>query len=271
MPRLQFSLDLCDSPETHRLDPGIDQAESMIFEHPFLLTLMSAFAAFVMSLTGFGYGLVSMGAYANVMSVADANLLATVLSIIVIVVNLAPLRRSVRWRLLLPIFAAAAVGIPIGVYVLVLIDERILKIALGVVILAVVGVNQLSVGSEVRKPNIPAAAAAGLVSGAMGGAFAIGGLPMTLYLSGVLQDKRELKANQLLYLLVTMSARVPLLVAGSGVSRDLVITGGVLLVPVAIGIAGGIWAYSRMSSVWVRRVVQMLLAISAILLIVRSI
>jgi uncharacterized protein len=242
----------------------------MIFGHPILLSLMTAFAAFVMSLTGFGYGLVAMGAYPNVMGVAEANFLTSSLAIVVIVINLIPIRRSIRFKILWPILLSALVGIPFGVYGLVHLDERVLRIALGSFILVSLAVNVFLSGGRIRKPNTLVALVAGLLSGALGGAFSISGPPLTFYLSSVLEDKEELKANQLFYFLLTVSARIPLLVAGGVVTRDLSLTAAILVVPMIFGLIVGMFAYSRMPSLWVRRVVQVLLAVSAVSLIVRA-
>ncbi len=118
-----------------------------------------------MSLSGFGFNLISMGFFTLFLPVREATVLVSLLLLPVIAVNLFILRRDIRFKKTVPVLAAAIVGLPFGVWGLVRLNERVLLIGLGAIILAAIVVNEITARGKARKPNLPAGVSAGLLGG----------------------------------------------------------------------------------------------------------
>ena len=234
------------------------------------LAAIAFFASFAIAMSGFGFALVSMAGFPNFMTVLESSAVATVLGLLVIIVNLIPLRRQIRFRLLVPVLISAVASLPVGIFFLVRLNEQVLRIGLGVVILLTLLATWLSRKQTIRKPSTWIGVAAGVVSGAFGGAYSVSGPPVALYLAGVIEDKRELKASLLFYFAIIVGMRVPFLAFAGVFTPALLRTCLVLLAPLAVGLVAGTFAFGRLSSAVVRLVLQILLAVSAVLLILRA-
>ena len=242
----------------------------MDVSHIAILGAVTLASAMVMSLAGFGFGLVSMSFFPLFMPLIDANIMASLLAIPVILMNLIPLRRYLRLRTLLPIIVGTAVGVPVGIWGLVRLEERVLLIGLGIVILVALAVGEIAAKGKAREPSTPVAFGAGLIGGAFGGAYSISGPPVALYLTSVLDGKKELKANLLLYFLLQIGFRFVLLVSGGLATFEHVKTAGLLVLPLFGGIGIGMALFNRVSSPAMRRITQGLLVFSSAMLIIKA-
>jgi uncharacterized membrane protein YfcA len=236
-----------------------------------VLAAAACAAALVMSVSGFGFGLVSMGFYPLFMPLQHANVIVSALGIPMVVVNLVSIRHRVNFKVLWPILIGAAVGVPAGIWGLVRIPENVLLIGLGALILVTLLTLELAAKGRSWKPSLPGAGAAGLVGGAFGGAYSISGPPVILYLTTIFEDKNELKANLLAYFLIQIGFRFILLAAGGIVTLELLKMALFLLLPTAVGMVIGTIIFKRISSPTMRRIAQVLLAVSSIVLIVRAV
>lgn len=236
-----------------------------------ILSGITLFASFVMSLSGFGFNLISMGFFTLFLAVREANVLVTFLMLPIIMVNLIILRKDIRLKSVLPVLIAAVAGLPIGVWGLVRLNERVLLVGLGAIILAAIVVNEITARGKARKPNIPAGIVAGLIGGLFGGAYAATGPPVVFYFSATMENKRELKAALLLVFFAQGFIRLIILAAGGIVSAGLAKSGLILLTPMVIGTVAGIILFNHVSSVWMRRIIQVILSISAVTLIIRAV
>ncbi len=235
-----------------------------------IIATVTAFAAFAIGVTGFGFGLIAMSVYSNIITVPESAALVAVLSFGIIVVNLVPIRKHIRFDILWPLLLSALVGVPVGVLVLVRVDEAVLRIGLGSLILATLAVDLFTRNHAVREPSVPVACLVGVASGALGGAYSTSGPPTVMYLSSVMRHKCELKASFSAFFLAVAIIRLPFLLAGGVLSADLFLTALLVLAPLAAGLALGMIVFKRLDDRVVRRIVRVFLAISAIVLIVRS-
>jgi len=268
-------------------------------------TLVIAFAllaaAFAIGLTGYGFGLVAMGILPYAMTVADSNALVAVLGLVVILIAFVPRVREVRVRILLPLLIGALAGVPLGVFVLVRLDERLLRVLLGAAILlalagslygsrrAARGGVADQTGDESADPGalprdgtgrVPTrerrgrrgagallVALIGVVSGSFGGAFSVSGPPVVIYFNEIFSDKSAIKAHLVAYFSFIMALRMPFLFAAGVYDRallEMILFG---LPVVLIGLWIGTRLHDRLPSAVVRRIIQVLLAVSATLLI----
>jgi uncharacterized membrane protein YfcA len=247
-------------------------------------------AGFATGLTGYGFGLIAMGLLPYVFTVADANAIVSLLAVLTTLVALVPLRSQVTPRLLRPLLAGAIIGVPLGVVYLVRVDERILRLSLGVIILLALGASLYAgrravrrraagspqepaagpVGGDQRSPGRVLPFGIGIVSGSLGGAFSVSGPPVVMYFSEAIDDKHSVKANLLAYFTFVIAIRIPFLAASGVVTADLLRTAALMLPAVALGLWAGTLLHNRLPARAVRVVIQAMLALSAILMIAGS-
>lgn len=145
-----------------------------------LLALALGGAGFVQGLSGFGFGLVSMSIMPLFMSVKQAAVLSTTFSLLATVMTFLRHAREYNWRQGVAFVIAVCIGVPLGVYFLEKSSERLLIKSLGGLMLAY-ALREFLVPSRSR--TFPAAwtIPLGLFSGAMSGAFNLGGVPSAAY------------------------------------------------------------------------------------------
>jgi uncharacterized membrane protein YfcA len=146
---------------------------------PFL-ALSLVCAGFVQGLTGFGFGLVSMSLMPLVISVKQAAAISTVFSLLATITTFLRHCRDYNWRLGLAFLVSVCVGVPVGVYFLDRASEGLILRVLGVLMLLFAAREFLLA----RQPQaIPPALTVpmGLFSGALSGAFNLGGIPSAAY------------------------------------------------------------------------------------------
>jgi uncharacterized membrane protein YfcA len=144
------------------------------------LALALLCAGFVQGLSGFGFGLVSMSLLPLFLGVKQAAAISTVFSLLATVTIFARHYREYNWRLGLAFLCSVCVGVPLGVYFLQQASEIILLRLLGTIML-IFAVREFLLRKQPQ--TIPSALTVplGLFSGALSGAFNLGGIPSAAY------------------------------------------------------------------------------------------
>ena len=146
---------------------------------PVLWALVGGAAA-LQSLSGFGFSLIVMPLLTLLLGLRTAAPLVALFAFTLNLLNVARAPAHVRWRDLLPIMGASAVGVPLGVYALTAVDERPISALLGAVLIAYAAYTLLQ--PQVRlDPPAWAGYVAGFVGGCLGGAYNTSGPPVILY------------------------------------------------------------------------------------------
>ncbi len=103
-------------------------------------------------------------------------------------------RRHVRWDEIRPLLAAAALGVILGVSLLIKLPHQPLLTGLGLLVLLFGLRSVLALHGE-KRISRGWAAPAGLAGGAIGALFGTGGPPFVIYLAHRLRDKSEMRAS----------------------------------------------------------------------------
>jgi uncharacterized membrane protein YfcA len=146
---------------------------------PFLAIALIC-AGFVQGLSGFGFGLVSMSLMPLFLSVKQAAAISTVFSLLATVTIFARHYREYNWRLGLRFLVCVCVGVPLGVYFLQRTAESVLLRILGTVMLLFAAREFLLRQQPQTIPQV-LTVPLGLFSGALSGAFNLGGIPTAAY------------------------------------------------------------------------------------------
>lgn len=159
-----------------------------------LLLIIVFFAVFTQSLTGFGSGLVSMALMPNVIDVRMAVPLVALMTGTLEFFLLIRYRASFKFDLVWRMSAASFLGIPLGVWALRNIDERILLPILGFIMTGYALYALLNLKLP-RLEHPGWAYLAGFIAGLLSGAYSSGGPPAIIYANCRGWSPSEFKSN----------------------------------------------------------------------------
>jgi len=160
----------------------------------FLILLVTLFASFTHTLAGFGSALVTMPILAKLLGVQVAAPLAALIVPTIEFILLIRYRESFNLRVVWRLIAGAAVGIPLGVWSLRQVDERIILTVLGVVLIS----YAIYAFLKLKLPELQHASWAygfGFIAGLLNGAYNTSGPPIIIYGNCRGWEPAEFKAN----------------------------------------------------------------------------
>lgn len=229
-----------------------------------LIGLVVLVGAFVQSTVGLGLGLVG----APLVAMLEPSLVPTLLLLLAIPVSLGVTlveRRHIDWRVVGWMLPARVPGTFLGVWLVTAFSHRVLGVVVGLLVLVAVGLAVRAVSVSQTPTTL---VAAGFASGTSGTAAAIGAPPVALVLAG---RESRIARGTMSCLFVAGSV---LSVAWFGVVGELPHSSLVLallflpLIPLALWL--GTRAHDRIPRETFRRVVLTLCAVSAVVLLTRS-
>ena len=97
--------------------------------------MLAAGAASVQSLTGIGFGLIIVPPLIFVIGAKEAVVVSNILGAVLSIGLLSRIHSGVHWRMALTLFAAAIVGMPLGLWLLLAVDARTLQIIIAVTVI----------------------------------------------------------------------------------------------------------------------------------------
>lgn len=193
----------------------------------FVAGLMRGFA-------GFGSAMLIAPIFAALMTPAHMVPLLVALELPLGVLLFLQTRRQTDWGLVVPMAVAAAIGMPLGIWLLVSVDPRIMTIAISVIVLLFVGV--LIAGWRYRGPRpLPLTAGIGGASGAMMATSGVGGPPVLLYMLAAQHPAATIRANIIAYFMLTSFVLIGMVMAASPTAVGAVIDAGILFPAMLLG------------------------------------
>ena len=162
-----------------------------------LIMIMAAivfFAAFVQSISGFGFALIVMPLLSLAMGLQTAAPLVALAALTLYTINLIRYRQAVDVRRVLRLGVACALGVPVGLWALANVDESIVKLLMGLVLVAYAA-YKLSSPAALHLRSRRWAYIAGFIAGCMGGAYNTPGPPLVVYGSLRQWPKDEFRAT----------------------------------------------------------------------------
>jgi uncharacterized membrane protein YfcA len=152
-------------------------------EMTLLLVLLSGvvilMASLLKGMTGFGFALIAIP-FLSIMypvkvlvpAMAMFNLLSSIFLLLKI-------REKISWYYFIPMFAASLGGIPLGIYMLDYLDEKVLRIIIGGILIVVSAKMLAGIPLARRFRNKPIVFA-GFLSGVLSGSVSLGGPPLVI-------------------------------------------------------------------------------------------
>ncbi|MBP5856367.1 sulfite exporter TauE/SafE family protein [Marivibrio halodurans] len=225
-------------------------------------------AGFVSGLTGLGTGLISLSIWIHVASPTFVVPLGATIAVAAHITTLTFVRHGIHWPRLLPFLAGGVIGMPIGVFLLPVLDREAVKLGLGIFLVAYAAYGLLvRVPPVVRWGGRAADAAVGVGGGFFGGLLSLSGPLPTIWagLRGWPKDEQR-GVYQPFNLMVLLTAAIGHYASGRVALSDAWLVAMVTGLAV-IGAIGGLWLYRRASSAQFRRYVLVMLAVAGLSLV----
>jgi len=235
-----------------------------------LVAVVLAVAQVVYVLFGFGAGLIAVGSLALFMpDLKDAVVLLLLVNIPAELFVVWRARREIRWRGIVVICVALAVGVPAGTAILQLGDPSVVLTILGGFLVVFGGLFLLLPETQRVNEGVGREAGIGLISGLLSGLFGTGGPPLIVYfrLRGI--DKSAFRSHLMAIFLVVTAVRLPSY-AFSGLLTAERLYSALLVLPAAL--VGGLIGHRihlQLSEQQFRRSVSVALALLGVLLLAR--
>lgn len=220
--------------------------------------------AVVQSVVGIGLGLVS----APIIAVAAPELMPGTLLMLGLALPLATLARSrcgIHWHGFFWAMPGRLIGTALGVWVVAVVSARTLGVTVGLVVLLAVVLTARAVTVPITRTSLNVA---GFTSGVVGTTSAIGGPPMALLYQH--RPAAQIRSTMAVFFVAGTSLSLVGLALSGNLPVQQVIVGALMLPALLAGVAAGEWAQSRLPAERVRPLVLFVSAVSAVVLIVRS-
>ena len=243
---------------------------------PFDLTLGAAVfmavallgAAFVRGYSGFGFAALVVSA-ASLISNPMVFVPVVILADLLMTVQQIPsIRGHIDWRRVITLMAGALVGVPFGIYALSEVGIDSARMVISLYVLAMCGVLLLGI-KFARAVGDLGHGSVGLISGLANGA-GVGGLPVAVFFAAQPIDTKRFRATLIAYFTLLDLWSLPLMARAGLVTRDTLIVTGVALPLTALGIWAGGRHFLRAEPQGFRRFTIALLAVLAILGLLKS-
>jgi uncharacterized membrane protein YfcA len=227
-------------------------------------------AAVCQSLTGFGFALVMLPLLSLVWDVKSAVVTTSVLSTISLLPLAIQARRHVRMATTIPMLAGSLLGTPVGLWILEWIDAEALKIFVGVVVICASVVAYRVRQVKATRPRPAPAAAAGVMSGVLGGSTSMGGPPAIFYVMGTEPNVELFRGTLISFFLLAGLYRVGGFVVVGRVTMDVARISAITLPAMALGLLGGVWLRPRVREETFRLLVLLILILTSVAVIISA-
>ena len=214
----------------------------------------------VQGATGFGFVILAAPVLTSFLAPTLAVPVLVIEGFILTLILLSRVYRAARPKRVVWLTVFGVAFIPLGAWLLVNLDERVIKVMLG----AVVGVTALAMLSgfqRTAKNEHLASVPVGMASGILMGSTGLAGAPVILFFANQGVDPREFRANISIYLVVVGLIAVATFLVSGVLTRGVWVLSAQLVVPSVVGLFTGMWLSKHVSVAAFRR-----LALAVVLL-----
>ncbi len=229
-----------------------------------------AFAGFIIGAVGFGFGLTTSPTLLLFLDPQTVVVVVNAVAIIAFALVMVETREEAKFREQTPLAIAGAIGTPIGVFALSQLDASVLRIAIGILVLALTALVVFKSEWRVPYPQFTGPIL-GLISAAMTTGLTIGGPILVLFFLGCGMKRQELRASMAYFFTIMyIAAAIGYATQGLFTAERLI-----LIAASAPGVAIAFWIATRltgrMNETIFRRAVVTIITISGIVVLGREI
>ncbi len=224
-------------------------------------------AAFVRGASGFGYALVATPLMTLVMETKSVVVLNMILGTLTNVLVLFHMRRHIDFRRAAFMGVGSILGIPIGAYLLSVLDSSIIKLAIAVVVIPFSVLLLLGHSRRFQRDSL-GCVVAGFGTGILGASTGLGGPPVVLFLlnQGLVTERfiGTLAAFFLFMGTITIGTFSSL----GMVTADLLTKVAILLPSLWLGSYVGVKIVPKINVILFKRIVSSIISVAALVIIV---
>ncbi|MPZ62916.1 MAG: TSUP family transporter [Propionibacteriales bacterium] len=162
------------------------------------LVLVSAVTGLVRGFSGFGSAMIFVPVASALTSPQTAVVLFLLTDGLMSMPMVVPASRLCAWREVLPLALGAVLTVPLGVWLLVVVDPVIIRWIISSLILMLITLLALGLRWR-RQPRLPATAAVGGGAGLTGGMTGLAGPPVIIFWMAAQNDAARLRANIIVF------------------------------------------------------------------------
>lgn len=233
------------------------------------ISLLAFGAAFVGTISGFGFALLIVPPLSFVVGPKEAVILSNVLGCSWLMTMFVRLRQEVVWRSALPLIVAAFAGMPFGLVILAVVSGRVLQGMLGVVVLVATFLvwKGVRINSQHRAFDI----VAGFISGVLNTSTSMNGPPIVLHLQNKELAPGPFRATIAAFFVASALVTLALYTASGRIGQYELQAAALGLPGLAFGYVGGSLVVGRMDAGQFRKFVIGVLVASATLTLAETV
>lgn len=220
-------------------------------------------AGFIQGLTSFGFALIAMPFLARIIPLQQAVPIVVILSLCTNLMVIIDARRHIDLKKIWILIVSSLLAAPLGTYLLLFLDEHILKSFTGIFIILIALLLLLGKSFPVKNEKL-AFVPVGIISGLLNGSISMSGPPVALFLSNQKVDKNTFRANITAYGIILNIITI-CTYAYSGMLTKQVFSYSLWLIPsMLIGVFIGIKAIKKLNDNLFRRLALWVIILSGI-------
>lgn len=218
-----------------------------------MVFLTLSLSGFVHGMSGFGFGLIAMALLPLWMDFKDAVALVALFNVLVSGIAFAAHREHFEWRSARTLVIGSCLGVPLGVFALGALESATLIRLLGLTMVGYVATEYAFAGEGKRALPTWSGFPLGVVGGALGGAFNMGGPPVIAYVFSQSWSKQQIIATLQVVFGASAIFRIAMLAAFGLMQRSAVDAMIASAIPVALAMWAGTLLLRSISVVHLRR------------------
>lgn len=181
--------------------------------------------------------------------------------------------RGANWKLLVRLLPCALAGILIGDLTLHTMDDRVLSLAIGVILIAMSAIHFLRV-YYFKSENVPShfmfTATAGVLAGFTTQIANAAGPVMAIYLLSMRLEKKEYMGTCAMYFMILNWIKLPVFMWEGRIEMKSFLLDLPMLPVLLLGAAAGIWFFKKIPQKYFDSIIHVLVVFSAIWLITKT-
>lgn len=239
-----------------------------------LLIIAQAFVAIlvagiVQGTTSFGFSLVSLPILGLFFPLKTIVPMLVAFSILMNTIILYEVRKDVKFKSMAILIISAVIGTPIGVNILMIIDDKILKLVVGCFVAVLALLMYFGVKFKIKNEKL-AYIPVGLTSGILNGSVSLSGPPVILFLTNLGVGKAEFRATLTAYFWILNIATTITLAIKGVFTADVFSLTLKLLPALIIGVLIGIRVARRIKEDQFRKMTIVLIFIMGVISVISS-
>ena len=234
-----------------------------------LLVFVGMGAGFVQRVSGFGLGIFAMLFMPHFMPTHTASAsISSIFSCVTSGFNSIKYRKTIRYKISLPMICASLLTIPVAVYFSSVVSAGIFKILLGVVLI-ILSLYFLFFNDKIKiRPTMVNGILSGTLSGVLSGLFSTGGPPAVLYLSKATENNISYFATIQFFFFVTNVYATVMRAINGNIDFVILIYSAIGLIGCMAGDFLGSKVFDKLDSKKLKKIIYIGMIVSGIVLFV---